>query len=119
MIQAFKHPFAGNISRPNSRPGSPVLLDGDRTSRPTTRLTLNSFRKASPAPAGAAQLQATTLVQDGSYLNALSLKLSESVSKALAQPAASGLGPTGEQMLAGRRLLPAGRGHALGLLISS
>lgn len=66
------------------------------------------------------QAQATTtLVQDGTYLNALSLKLSEAVAKALAQPATSGLGPNGEQTLAGRRLLPAGRGHTLGVLISS
>ena len=53
-------------------------------------------------------------MQDGSYLEALSLKLSEAVSKALAQPS----GPAGE-LLGGRRPIPAGRGQALGLLIAS
>ena len=55
-------------------------------------------------------------MQDGSYLEALSLKLSEAVSKALAQP--SGPAPAGE-LLGGRRPIPAGRGQALGLLIAS
>lgn len=58
----------------------------------------------------------TLLVQDGSYLQALSLKLSEAVSKAMVQPA--GPVPVGE-LVGGRRPIPAGRGRALGLLIAS
>lgn len=58
----------------------------------------------------------TPLVQDGSYLQALSLKLSEAVSKAMVQP--TGPVPVGE-LVGGRRPIPAGRGRALGLLIAS
>lgn len=58
----------------------------------------------------------TLLVQDGSYLQALSLKLSEAVSKAMLQP--TGPVPVGE-LVGGRRPIPAGRGRALGLLIAS
>jgi len=55
-------------------------------------------------------------VQDGSYLQALSLKLSEAVSKAMVQP--TGPVPVGE-LVGGRRPIPTGRGRALGLLIAS
>lgn len=55
-------------------------------------------------------------MQDGSYLQALSLKLSEAVSKALVQP--TGPVPVSE-LVGGRRPIPAGRGRALGLLIAS
>lgn len=55
-------------------------------------------------------------MQDGSYLQALSLKLSEAVSKAIVQP--TGPVPVGESV-GGRRPIPAGRGRALGLLIAS
>lgn len=57
-----------------------------------------------------------TLVQDGSYLEMLSLKLSEAVSKALTQPIGP---PTANDVLGGRRPVPAGRGRALGSLIAS
>ena len=55
-------------------------------------------------------------VQDGSFMEVLSLKLSEAVSKALAQP--PGPGVPGE-VLAGRRPIPTGRGRTLGSLIVS
>lgn len=55
-------------------------------------------------------------MQDGSYLQALSLKLSEAVSKAMVQPTVPV--PVGE-LVGGRRPIPAGRGRALGLLIAS
>ena len=55
-----------------------------------------------------------TLVQDGSYLQTLGLKLSESSSCALA-PVLGG----GSDSLKGRRPLPPGRGKALGALIST
>ena len=58
----------------------------------------------------------TLLVQDGSYLEALSLKLSEAVSKALAQPTSPV--PVSE-LVGGRRSIPAGRGQVLGLSIAS
>ncbi|KAG1751651.1 uncharacterized protein EDB91DRAFT_619054 [Suillus paluster] len=116
---SFKHP---NLFRPNSRPASPnppsrpesgTVLE--RTSRPLNKLSFSGFKRpsslmsvSSPPP--------TLLVQDGSYLEALSLKLSEAVSKALAQPA--GPASVGE-LVGGRRPIPPGRGQVLGLLISS
>ena len=54
-----------------------------------------------------------TLVQDGSYLQALGLKLNEATSRALAP-----VFGTGNDCLKGRRPLPPGRGKALGALIS-
>ncbi|KIJ67873.1 hypothetical protein HYDPIDRAFT_83895 [Hydnomerulius pinastri MD-312] len=120
MIYALKHP---SLFRPSSRPTSPSPtssphLDsamGVDRARPHNRLSFNSFRRpssltpaASPSPA--------PLVQDGSYLEALSLKLSEAVSKALAQPT----GPAAPNEMVGvKRPIPAGRGEALGLLIAS
>lgn len=78
---------------------------------PLNRLALTSKKRtAVPTPA-------PTLVQDGSYLEALSLKLSEAVSRALAQP--TGTPATGEVIWNGRRALPKGRGSALGSLIGS
>jgi hypothetical protein len=56
-------------------------------------------------------------VQDGSYLEMLSLKLSEAVSKALAQPVGSV--PIVNETLGGKQPIPNGRGHALGALIAS
>ncbi|KAF8629145.1 hypothetical protein AX17_005731 [Amanita inopinata Kibby_2008] len=113
--------------RPTSRPTSPnpasipppssdshVVFE--RPSRPLNMLSLGNFRRPSPAPRLPSSSTPTTLVQDGSYLEMLSLKLSEAVSKALAQPA--GPGAPNEQ-LAGRRPIPTGRGHALGALIAS
>ena len=65
------------------------------------------------APPGSAPVP---LVHDGSYLEALNLKLSEAVSKALAQP--SGPANPGE-LVGGKRPIPTGRGRALGLVIAS
>lgn len=79
-----------------------------------SKLSLTNFRRASPSPATA--LTPTTVVQDGSYLEVLSLKLSEAVSKALAHP--TGPAPPNE-LLNGRRPVPAGRGRSLGALIAS
>jgi hypothetical protein len=77
-----------------------------------SRLSLTNFRRPSPAPCPTP----TPLIQDGSYLEVLSLKLSEAVSKALAQPA----GPaTSSEQLSGKRPIPIGRGRALGALIAS
>lgn len=58
----------------------------------------------------------TTLVQDGSYLEMLGLKLSEAVSKALAQPIVPTTIPG---LVASKRPIPPGRGRALGALIAS
>ncbi|KAG2146466.1 uncharacterized protein EDB93DRAFT_1086371 [Suillus bovinus] len=116
---SFKHP---NPFRPNSRPTSPnspsrlePAMVPERTSRPLTKLSFSSFKRPSsstPIPSP----PPTLLVQDGSYLQALSLKLSEAVSKAMMQPTGPAL--VGE-LLGGRRPIPAGRGRALGLLIAS
>jgi len=85
-------------------------------SRPLNKLSLNTFRKPSPAPSPQPSPVPAPLVQDGSYLEMLSLKLSEAVSKALAQP--TGPAPLNEQV-SGRRPVPPGRGQALGALIKS
>ena len=61
----------------------------------------------------------TTLVQDGTYLDALGLKIGEAVSKALFLPNNSGLGVgSGGDTLNGKRALPAGRGRALAEMIA-
>ena len=121
-MNVLKNP---SFFRPTSRPSSPAPvplsrsdsgLGGERVSRPLNKLSLGSFRRASPAPTPTSPSPPIPLVQDGSYLEMLSLKLSEAVSKALAQP--TGPAPANEQV-AGRRPIPAGRGHALGALIAS
>ncbi|KAI0820034.1 hypothetical protein BC628DRAFT_1331289 [Trametes gibbosa] len=107
--------------RPSSRPTSPVpaprqeaAAAPERVARPLSKLSLANFRRPSPSPATG--LIPSTVVQDGSFMEVLGLKLSEAVSKALAQP--SGPGVPGE-LLGGRRPIPPGRGHALGALIIS
>ncbi|KAI0630094.1 hypothetical protein C8Q77DRAFT_1063605 [Trametes polyzona] len=110
--------------RPSSRPTSPVPtprqetpVGAERTARPLSKLSLSNFRRPSPSPAaGLSGLTPSTVVQDGSFMEVLGLKLSEAVSKALAQP--SGPGVPGE-LLGGRRPIPAGRGRTLGALIVS
>ncbi|KAI0762127.1 hypothetical protein BD413DRAFT_616618 [Trametes elegans] len=107
--------------RPSSRSTSPVPatrqevpVTAERAPRPLSKLSLSNFRRASPSPATG--LAASTVVQDGSFMEVLGLKLSEAVSKALAQP--SGPAAPGE-LLGGRRPIPAGRGRTLGALIVS
>lgn len=83
--------------------------------RPLSILALANFRRPSPSSVPVAAQAATPLVQDGSYLEVLSLKLSEAVTKALAQPTGPALP---HEQLGGRRPIPAGRGHVLGAFIS-
>ncbi|KAK0459158.1 uncharacterized protein EV420DRAFT_1538624 [Desarmillaria tabescens] len=123
-MYALKTPFFRPASRPFSPsppPAQPSRPDSDvsfERSRPLTRLSLTTFRRPSPAPAPepARAPTATTLVQDGSYLEILSLKLSEAVSRAVAQPSGP---PAVHELVSGRRPIPAGRGRALGSLIAS
>ena len=97
--------------RPES--GQPL----ERHSRSLTKLSLsNLIRQPASRPSSPPFQSPPLLVQDGSYLEMLSLKLSEAVSKALAPPI--GPPPANEQMEA-RRFIPAGRGIAFGSLISS
>ncbi|KAI0093100.1 hypothetical protein BDY19DRAFT_882381 [Irpex rosettiformis] len=106
--------------RPMSRPASPAppitrtdpVVMTERLPRPMSKLSFSNFKRtASPLIQSA-----PALVHDGSYMEALSLRLSEAISKALAQPV--GPGNPGE-MLGGRRAIPAGRGCALGDLIAT
>lgn len=117
-MNALKH---HSVFRPSSRPSSPAPpsrpdsgIGFERVARPLNKLSLSNFRRPTPASTPAPTLP--TLVQDGSYLEQLSLKLSEAVSRALQQPTAP---PTSSESMAGKRPLPAGRGQALGILISS
>lgn len=115
-----------SLFRPSSRPSSPhpvqaSLPNGDsefpaeRAARPTSKLSLTSFRKPSPSPL--LPTAQAMFVQDGSYLEALGLRLSEAVTRALVQPtAASGTNPA--EVLSGKRPIPAGRGRALGSVIT-
>lgn len=123
MYAAIKTP---SFFKPSSRPSSPApapatlpnKLDSAQAlerSRPLSKLSLSGFRRASPTPAPN-NLPPVPLVQDGSYLEVLGLKLSEAVSKALAQPA--GPAATNEQ-LGSRRPLPSGRGRTLGAFIAA
>ncbi|KAJ6558525.1 hypothetical protein DFH09DRAFT_1317248 [Mycena vulgaris] len=121
MINSIKAP---SFFRPTSRPSSPAPLAAaprpesvERTPRPLTKLSsLSNFRRPSPAPKLPSPVAPVPLVQDGSYLETLALKLSEAVSKALVQP----IGPSAvNDQVGGRRPIPTGRGKALGALIAS
>ncbi|KAJ6593662.1 hypothetical protein B0H19DRAFT_919967 [Mycena capillaripes] len=120
MINSIKAP---SFFRPTSRPSSPAPLatsrpdSVERTPRPLTKLSsLSNFRRPSPAPAPPSPVAPVPLVQDGSYLDALALKLSEAVAKALVQPS----GPSVvNDLVGGKRPIPSGRGRAFGALIAS
>lgn len=120
-MHAIKAP---SFFRPSSRPASPApsptstakfeTTNAYDRSRPLSKLALASFRRPSPTPAPVSQQVLVPLVQDGSYLEVLSLRLSEAVTKALAQPTGPALP---HELLGGKRPIPAGRGHALGAFI--
>ncbi|KAJ7502818.1 hypothetical protein B0H11DRAFT_604856 [Mycena galericulata] len=121
MINSIKAP---SFFRPTSRPSSPAPLataprpdSVERAARPLTKLSsLSNFRRPSPAPNPPSPVAPAPLVQDGSYLETLALKLSEAVSKALVQPT----GPSViNDLVGGKKPIPAGRGRALGALIAS
>jgi len=121
-MNVLKNP---SFFRPSSRPSSPAPgnnpapgTSGERSSRPSNKLSLSSLMRTSSSqlPAPGPINTAAPLVQDGSYLEMLSLKLSEAVSKALAQP----VGITAPiDPASGKRPIPNGRGTALGTLIAS
>src|SRR5712671_4759632 len=110
-----------SLFRPAARPtpSSPIPTPpppdeshpADKTSR---KALLAGFKKPSPNRSMSLS-QVPTTIQDGSYLQVLSLKLSEGVSKALAQPACHA---TAGECLSGRRPIPAGRGREFGSLIA-
>jgi len=123
-MNVLKNP---SFFRPASRPSSPgpaVILPRpessqglERQSRPATKLSLSNFIRQTPSQSPVPTPNHATLIQDGSYLEMLSLKLSEAVSKALAQPA-SGTSVLNDSS-GGKRPIPQGRGLALGSLIAS
>ncbi|KAF9559886.1 hypothetical protein CPC08DRAFT_501915 [Agrocybe pediades] len=122
-MNVLKNPsFFRPASRPTS-PGPAAILPRpessqglERQSRPATKLSLSNFIRQTPSQSPAPPPNHATLIQDGSYLEMLSLKLSEAVSKALAQPA-GGTSVLNDQT-GGRRPIPQGRGLALGSLIA-
>lgn len=97
---------------PPSRPESSLGID--RASRPLTKLSLSNFMRQASMPIIAPQ--PATVPQDASYLEVLGLKLSEAVTKALAQPTGP---PTASDLVSGKKPIPSGRGRTLGNLISS
>ena len=109
--------------KPASRPTSPAPTPAppadtapqatDRA-RAMSKLSFSNFKRTASPLTRPSSTQ--TLVHDGSYMEILSLKLSEAVSKALAQPAGP---PAANEQVGGKRPIPAGRGRALGALISS
>ena len=112
-----------SIFRPTSRPSSPAPAltpqasegaNAERAPRSIARLSLSGFRRLPPTRSMSLS-QAASTIQDGSYLQVLSLKLSEGVSKALAQPVGAA---TASECLNGRRPIPAGRGREFGYLIA-
>jgi len=113
-----------SLFRPTSRPSSPApavtpqpsdgVNSAERAPRSIARLSLAGFRKLPPTRSVSLS-QAVSTIQDGSYLQVLSLKLSEGVSKALAQPVGTA---TTSECLNGRRPIPAGRGREFGYLIA-
>jgi hypothetical protein len=112
--------------RPSSRSSSPappvVSLRPEsgqpleRHTRPLSRLSLGNLIRQPVSQPPSPTLKAPLLVQDGSYLEMLSLKLSEAVSKALAPPIGP---PSANEQMEARRIIPAGRGTSLGSLIAS
>ena len=118
MMNALRPSIFRPTRRPSSTPPTPTPqpLDGavpaDRMSRSIAKLSLSGFKRSSPPQSDS---QVATVIQDGSYLQVLSLKFSEGVSKALAQPVSH---PTATDSLNGRRPVPVGRGREFGLLIA-
>jgi hypothetical protein len=96
---------------PPSRPSS---SSGLGRSHPLNKLSLSNFKRSSPAPTQPASNPPSPLTQDGSYLESLSLKLSEGVSKAVA-PVLHG---SPSELIDGKGPLPVGRGKNLSLLIN-
>lgn len=101
--------------RTTSRPSSPAIDHSPgRTSMDIAKMpriqSLTGFHRRStntPPPS-----PGPSLVQDGTYLDALGLRLNEAASKALV--VCPGAGP---DSLKGRKPLPAGRGRAFAVLI--
>ena len=115
--------FFRPLSRPSSPapPVAPLRLESgqqlERHSRSLNKLSLSNLIRQPPSRVPSPPTPtAPLLVQDGSYLEMLSLKLSEAVSKALAPPIGP---PSANEQMEARRLIPTGRGIALGSLIAS
>ncbi|KAJ7874721.1 hypothetical protein B0H14DRAFT_3083341 [Mycena olivaceomarginata] len=105
MMNSIKAP---SFFRPTSRPSSPAPLAAtprpdapERTPRPLTKLSsLSNFRRPSPAPTPPSPIAPAPLA----------LKLSEAVSKALAQPT----GPSViNDMVGGKRPIPSWPGQGI------
>ncbi|KAF9474582.1 hypothetical protein BDN70DRAFT_310289 [Pholiota conissans] len=121
-MNVLKNP---SFFRPSSRPSSPAPVtapsrpdssQGGGQARASNKLSLTNFIRQAPSPTPSPAPVHMPLIHDGSYLEMLGLKLSEAVSRALAQPSGPPL-PT--EPAAGKRPIPQGRGITLGSLIAS
>ncbi|KAF8348156.1 hypothetical protein F5887DRAFT_634124 [Amanita rubescens] len=115
-----------SLFRPTSQPVSPSsipplhtaepLVVLERSSRTLNILSLNNFKRPQSIPRVQTAPSPAGTIQEISYIETLSLRFSEAVARALAQP--TGPAPIHE-LLAGKRPIPQGRGHALGAFIVS
>jgi hypothetical protein len=121
-MNVLKSPPFFRPSTPSSSPSlpaqSPVPARPESnysigTFRPT-KLSLGSFMRQNSLPTMAPA--PAPVPQDASYLEMLGLKLSEAVTKALAQPVGP---PTANDLVSGKKPIPSGRGLALGSVIAA
>ncbi|KAF8444710.1 hypothetical protein L210DRAFT_3040820 [Boletus edulis BED1] len=104
MIYTPKKQSIFHLTSLSPSPSTPS--DSERARSLTRRSSLTPVTSPTRAP----------LIQDGSYLEALGLRLNEAVAKALAHP--SGPSRTSE-LVRGRCPIPAGRGRVMGKLVAS
>src|ERR1700721_412438 len=109
-MNVLKTPY---LFRPNSQPASRAPGQYAPTESSTApdrsphKHSLSTFRRLSLSSVPVA----SPVVQDGSYLEKLGLKLNEAVSKSLCHPTSP---PSADAQLAGTKPIPQGRGKVRG-----
>jgi len=112
----FLRPSTPLSPAPSAVPARPESSHGMASFR-GTKLSLGNFMRQPSLPTIAPPPPPPAPVpQDASYLEMLGLKLSEAVTRALAQPVGP---PTASDLVSGKKPIPPGRGLALGSVIAS